>query len=243
MEKRDRYREVAALAADEARLAHNCTPRQKTHYRVEIQMHAGRTNKTKTAAKNAGRAGWGQDSTAAGQEAGNMVRIGRKSPKMQVTLEQAPSDRDIRSPDQSHGDRKAQKDVPAHDDTDVRTILEGKEPRKGEGTRRNEDAFDSLDLWEERAVEGLVHHTSARDKDVMETPSVGSHGEVADSWGLDLASAFPAAAHVPHRWLVEDLAADKGVGHRRVAGSAQRFSSAGRQYGRGRKQRHVLRRA
>lgn len=65
---------------------------------------------------------------------------------------------------------------PAHDDTDVRILLHEKEevdvdePREEDwGTRRNGDAFDSLGLWEGRAVEGLGHHTRAPGTDARAT--------------------------------------------------------------------------
>lgn len=75
--------------ADEARLARNCMPMLKTSSREATQTHAARTSKT-IGAKRVVRSGWVRDSTVADPEAASMVRIGRKSPKMQVIRVQGP---------------------------------------------------------------------------------------------------------------------------------------------------------
>lgn len=226
-----------------ARPAHNRMPRPKTCCHVVNQMHAVRTSRSTIAAKSAVLAGWEQDSKAADPEAGNMVRIDRKSPKTQVTRGRALSDLGTHTPRQSHGERKARKDGPAHDGKGMRTISVREEPREDEGIRRNGDAFDSLGLWEEQAVEGLAHHTLDRRKGAMQRSLAGSREEAADNLDLDPGSASQVAAHAPRRWLVEGVGWDTALDHRRAAESGRCFSGADTQYERARRPRHVLRQA
>lgn len=75
---------------DVALLARNCTLMLKMCCHEAIPTHVGRTSKTTIGAKHVGPSGWARDSTAADPEAGSTVRIGRKSPKMQVTQVQGP---------------------------------------------------------------------------------------------------------------------------------------------------------
>ncbi|KAL8755903.1 MAG: hypothetical protein Q9184_004665 [Pyrenodesmia sp. 2 TL-2023] len=168
---------------------------------------------------------------------------------MLVTPEPARLDPDTRTPRQSLDDQKGQKGDPAHDDTDVRMVLEGDKeeeeegPREGWGVRRNGDAFDSLGLWDDRAVVGHDHHISDLGTGARANAWADSHAVADDSSGLDLASASPEAVHARHRWPVADRpVADTAVDRRRAGASAQRFSSGDMLYERARKLKRVQKR-
>lgn len=165
---------------------------------------------------------------------------------MRVTTELARWDPGIRTPRQSLDDQKAQKGDPAHDDMDVRMVLEGDEeegPREGWGVRRNGDAFDSLGLWDDWAVVGHGHHISDLGTGARANAWADSHAVADDSSGLDLASASPKAVHARRRWPVADRpAADTAVDRRPAGSSAPRSSSGDTPYERGRKPRRVQRR-
>ena len=157
------------------------------------------------------------------------------------------SDPGIRTPRQSLDDQKAQKGDPAHDDTDVRMVLDGDEeeegPREGWGVRRNGDVFDSLGLWDDRAVVGHGHHTSVLGTGARANAWADSRGVADDSSGLDLVSASLEAVHARRKWPASDRpAADTAVDRRRAGASAQRFSSGDTLYERARKPRRVQRR-
>lgn len=181
------------------------------------------------------------DSRAVGQGAASTVQIGRMSRKMLAIPARVRSGRGTRTDRQSHDDQRAREDVPAHDDTDVRTMFEGEEePRRDWGTRQGEDAFDSLVLSHETAADGPAHHTSAVHMNGPGASWEDTHEVEADSLDLVLVSASQAAARAHRRWL--GAVADTEAGPLRDLAWAQRSSDEDTRYGRAQMRKHEKRR-
>lgn len=203
-------------------------------------MLAVRTSTPTTGVRPVAGAGLKVGSKAVGQGAASTVQIGRMSRKMPATPALVRSGRGIRTGRLSHDDQRAREVVPAHDDTDVRTMFEGEEPRRDWGNRQGEDAFDSLVLSHETAADDPAHHTWAVHMGGPEVSWADSHGLEADSLDLALVSASPAAGRA-HRKSREAAADTKAVPRRDLVW-APRFSDAGRRYGRAQKRKHEKRR-